>query len=75
MKPEFKGMFPAPPTPITDDGRVHEKALRALLEENIAHGMNGFWMAGSIGEGPALSADQRYALARISGETYKGRVA
>jgi dihydrodipicolinate synthase/N-acetylneuraminate lyase len=74
MKHEFKGMFPAPPTPVTGDGRVHEKALRALLEDNIAHGMDGFWMAGTTGEGPILSDDQRDAVARISAEVCKGRV-
>ena len=67
-------MFPAPPTPVTDDGRVHEKALRALLEDNIAHGANGFWMAGTTGEGPILTDEQRDAVARISAEVCKGRV-
>jgi N-acetylneuraminate lyase len=74
MKHEFKGMFPAPPTPIAADGRVHEQALRALLEDNIAHGMDGFWMAGTTGEGPILTEDQRDAVARISAEVCKGRV-
>jgi N-acetylneuraminate lyase len=74
MAVQFKGMFPAPPTPISDDGRVHEKALRALLEDNIAHGANGFWMAGTTGEGPILTEEQRDAVARISGEVCKGRV-
>ena len=46
MKLEFKGVFPAPPTPTTEDGRVNEKALRALLDDNISHGCGGFWMAG-----------------------------
>ena len=73
MRLEFKGVFPAPPTPITDDGRVHEKALRALLEDNMAHGSNGFWMAGSTGEGPILTEDQRDTVARISGEVCRGR--
>jgi dihydrodipicolinate synthase/N-acetylneuraminate lyase len=73
MQLEFKGVFPAPPTPIAPDGRVHEQALRALLEDNIAHGANGFWMAGSTGEGPILTEEQRDAVARISGETCKGR--
>ena len=73
MKLEFKGAFPAPPTPITEDGRIHEKALRALLEDNIAHGVNGFWMAGSTGEGPILTDEQRDAVARISGEVCRGR--
>jgi N-acetylneuraminate lyase len=73
MKLEFKGVFPAPPTPVTQDGDIHEKALRALLEDNIAHGAHGFWMAGSTGEGPILTDEQRDAVARISGETCRGR--
>jgi dihydrodipicolinate synthase/N-acetylneuraminate lyase len=73
MKLEFKGVFPAPPTPVTDGGRIIEKALRALLEDNIAHGCGGFWMAGSTGEGPVLTDEQRDAVAKISGETCRGR--
>jgi dihydrodipicolinate synthase/N-acetylneuraminate lyase len=70
---EFKGVFPAPPTPVTQDGKVHEKALRALLLDNIAHGANGFWMAGSTGEGPILTDEQRDAVAVISAEACKGQ--
>jgi len=73
MKLAFKGVFPAPPTPLTQDGRVHEQALRALLEDNMAHGAHGFWMAGTTGEGPILTEDQRDAVARISSETCRGR--
>jgi len=73
MKLEFKGVFPAPPTPVTEEGRINEKALRALLDDNIAHGCGGFWMAGSTGEGPILTDEQRDAVAKISGETCKGR--
>jgi dihydrodipicolinate synthase/N-acetylneuraminate lyase len=73
MKLEYKGVFPAPPTPLTPDGRVHEPALRALLEDNIAHGAHGFWMAGSTGEGPILTDEARDAVARIAGETCQGR--
>jgi dihydrodipicolinate synthase/N-acetylneuraminate lyase len=73
MKLEFKGVFPAPPTPVTEDGRINEKALRALLDDNIAHGCGGFWLAGSTGEGPILSDEQRDAAAKISAEVCKGR--
>ena len=73
MKLEFKGVFPAPPTPVTEEGRINEKGLRALLEDNIAHGCGGFWIAGSTGEGPLLNEDQRDAAAKISAETCKGR--
>jgi N-acetylneuraminate lyase len=70
---EFKGVFPAPPTPTTEDGGIHEKALRALLEDNLAHGAHGFWMAGTTGEGPILTDQQRDTVARISGEVCRGR--
>jgi N-acetylneuraminate lyase len=73
MKLEFKGVFPAPPTPLTQDGRVHEEALRALLDDNIVHGANGFWMAGSTGEGPILTDEQRDTVARVAGETCSER--
>lgn len=73
MALEYKGVFPAPPTPIAADGRVHESALRALLEDNLAHGVHGFWMAGTTGEGPILTEAQRDAVATISAETCKGR--
>lgn len=73
MKLEFKGVFPAPPTPVTEDGRINEKALRALLDDNIAHGCGGFWLAGSTGEGPILNEEQRDAAAKISAEVCKGR--
>lgn len=73
MPLEFKGVYPAPPTPIAQDGRVHEAALRALLEDNMSHGVHGFWMAGTTGEGPILTEAQREAVASISAETCKGR--
>jgi len=73
MKLEFKGVFPAPPTPVAEDGRINEKGLRALLDDNISHGCGGFWMAGSTGEGPVLTEEQRDAVARISAEACKGR--
>ena len=58
-KLEFKGVFPANPTPVHADGRINEEALRAIFEENLAHGVNGFWVAGSTGEGPIMNDQQR----------------
>lgn len=73
MALEFKGVFPAPPTPVTEDGRIQEAALRALLEDNIAHGVHGFWMAGTTGEGPILTEEQRDRVAQISAQVCKDR--
>jgi len=67
MKLEFKGVFRLRLRRLRR-WRIHEKALRALLDDNIAHGCGGFWMAGSTGEGPILTDEQRDAVARISAE-------
>ncbi|MEX0760908.1 MAG: dihydrodipicolinate synthase family protein [Dehalococcoidia bacterium] len=70
---EYKGVFPANPTPVKLDGSIHEEALRAIFEDNMSHGVHGFWVAGSTGEGPILSEEQREAVARVAGETCQGR--
>jgi dihydrodipicolinate synthase/N-acetylneuraminate lyase len=70
---EWKGVFPANPTPVHADGRINEEALRAIFEDNLAHGVGGFWVAGSTGEGPVMSEQQRATTARIAGETISGR--
>jgi dihydrodipicolinate synthase/N-acetylneuraminate lyase len=57
------------PVVPTDDGRVNEAALRAVLEDNIRHGVHGFWIAGSTGEGPILDDEQRAVAARVAAET------
>ena len=66
-------MFPANPTPVRSDGRINEEALRAIFEDNLAHGVGGFWVAGSTGEGPVMSEQQRETTARVTGETISGR--
>ena len=70
---EFKGVFPANPTPVHADGRVNEEALRAIFEDNLSHGVGGFWVAGSTGEGPIMSEQQRETTARVAGETISGK--
>ncbi len=71
---EYKGVFPAAPTPVQADGHINERAFRAVLEDNISHGVHGFWIAGSTGEGPIFTDEQRETVARVTGETCKGRV-
>ena len=72
MNLKFEGVFPANPTPYKD-GKILEEALRGIFEDNISHGVNGFWVAGSTGEGPILNDSQRETVARITGESCNGR--
>ena len=70
----WRGVFPAVPSAFAEDGKVNESAYRAILEDNIAHGVHGFWNAGGTGEGAVLNDQQRVTLARVVGEVCKGRV-
>ena len=71
---DFKGFFPANPTPVFQGEGVREDALRAILEYDISNGAGGFWLAGTTGEGPILSEIQRRETAEIAADVCKGRV-
>ena len=70
----WKGAFPAVPTAFHENGDINEAACRAILEDNISHGVHGFWNAGGTGEGAILDDQQRVILAGIVGEVCQGRV-
>ena len=69
----FAGVFPASPTPVTETGDINEDALRAVLQDNMSHGVHGFWLAGTSGEGSLLSDLQRERVAMVAGEVTRGR--
>ena len=71
---DYKGFFPANPTPVNQGEGIKEEALRSILEYDIANGAGGFWLAGTTGEGPILSERQRRETAEISSDVCKGRV-
>ena len=50
----WKGVFPAVPTAFNSDDTINEAGNRAILEDNIAHGVHGFWNCGGTGEGAIL---------------------
>ena len=62
---DYKGFFPANPTPVFQGEGTREDALRAILEFDIQNGAGGFWLAGTTGEGPILSERQRRETAEI----------
>ena len=58
---EFKGMagaFAAMFTPFNRKGRVNEEAIDALIE----HGLKGFYLTGSTGEGMLLTNEERVCV-------------
>lgn len=70
----LKGVLSAIVTPFTADGEaIDEKALRNLIDQNIADGVDGFVPAGGTGEFSVLSHQERLRLVEIVVEQTAGR--
>ena len=68
------GCWTALITPFTTSGDVDEKALRALVDWQIAEGIHGLVPIGSTGEAVTLSAAERDRVVRIVVEQANKRV-
>ncbi|MBX3567788.1 MAG: dihydrodipicolinate synthase family protein [Rhizobiaceae bacterium] len=72
----LKGVLSAIVTPFSPDGeQIDEAALRKLVDQNIADGVDGFVPAGGTGEFSVLSHQERLKLVEIVVEQSAGRVA
>jgi 4-hydroxy-tetrahydrodipicolinate synthase len=69
----FKGSFTALITPFRD-GRVDEKAFRALVDWQIREGTHGLVPCGTTGESPTLSHEEHRKVIEICIEVAGGRV-
>jgi 4-hydroxy-tetrahydrodipicolinate synthase len=69
----FQGTYTALVTPFRG-GEIDEGALRALIDEQVAAGVDGIVPCGSTGESATLSHDEHERAIRISIEQSKGRV-
>lgn len=69
----FKGIFTALITPFKS-GKIDYKSFENLMEWQIDSGVHGLIVAGTTGEGPALSNDEFLELIRVAVKISKGRV-
>ncbi len=69
----FKGSFPALITPF-QNGKVDEKALKALVEWHIAEGSHGLAPVGTTGESPTLSHEEHEHVISVVVESVAGRI-
>lgn len=69
----FAGALTALVTPFVDD-RIDEKALRALVADQIENGVHGLVPCGTTGEAPSLSSAEFADVLRIVIEEARGRV-
>lgn len=63
---KFEGIMPALVTPLNEDETVNVSVLRSLIDDFIAKGADGFYLAGATGEGLALRPEERMKLAECA---------
>src|SRR3712207_6610206 len=68
----FRGTYTALVTPF-HDGDVDVAALERLIEAQIAGGVTGIVAAGTTGETPTLTHDERDQIVRLAVEIARGR--
>ena len=74
MTTRLAGCGTALVTPFARDGSVDERALRSLVEWQLAEGVHFLVPCGSTGEAATMSADEQRRVIEIVVETAKGRV-
>jgi N-acetylneuraminate lyase len=69
----FSGVFPALLTPLTDQDQVDTAALCELTEFLLGHGVDGFYLCGSTGEGLLLTEQERCLVTETVVDQVRGR--
>lgn len=64
MTHELAGLFPPVTTPFDDEGRLLIEKFRENLDRYATYALSGLVVAGSNGENPCLSDDERLQLVR-----------
>ena len=76
LSPEhrLRGLVAATFTPFHPDGSLNLDLIPALVDQLEADGVRGLYIAGSTGEGPSLSADERRAVSAAYVQAARGRL-
>jgi 4-hydroxy-tetrahydrodipicolinate synthase len=73
-QPERHHLWSATPTPLTDDLRVDVPAVARMVDDAVANGLDGLFVAGSCGEGPWLPDRERNLLIKAVVAAAAGRL-
>lgn len=74
MKFEPKGIIPAMVTPLTEEYKVNESALRKLIDFLIDGGSHGIFVLGTSGEFYGFSREERQEVLGITVDHVQGRI-
>jgi 4-hydroxy-tetrahydrodipicolinate synthase len=71
---QITGSIAALVTPMLEDGRVDDAALRRLIDWHIAEGTDCIGVVGTTGESPTVSMQENRDIIRMAVEHAQGRV-
>ena len=71
---DWRGYWPACPTPFTAEGALDVKSLRALVEWYVGQGMHGIFINGTSGEWFSQSPEERRLVAETAIDQVAGRI-
>ena len=70
----FRGVVPPVVTPLDADGGLDEPALGRVIDHLLGGGVDGLFVLGTTGEGPALAGGVRRRVVDLAIERAAGRV-
>ena len=70
----FKGVYTALITPFVSGGAVDYDAFRALIERQVAGGVDGIVPVGTTGESPTLAMEEHKRVIEVAVEAAAGRI-
>lgn len=73
MNINWKGVFPAVTTKFTADDQLDIKGFTANIQAQLAAGVNGIILGGTLGEASSLLAEEKYQLVSTAIECVNGR--
>ncbi|MBA2476167.1 MAG: dihydrodipicolinate synthase family protein [Actinobacteria bacterium] len=71
---DWRGYWPASPTPFAEDGSYDEATHRALLDWYVDEGMHGVFVNGTSGEWFSQTPDERRRVAETAIDQVAGRL-
>jgi 4-hydroxy-tetrahydrodipicolinate synthase len=74
MSIQWKGVFPALTTKFTADDQLDLPLFEKNLEEQLAAGVNGVILGGTLGEASVLSTDEKETLVKFAIQKVAGKV-
>ncbi len=72
-KTSWRGVFPAVTTRFSDDGKLDTEGCEAHFSRQIAAGVDGLIVSGSLGEGSTLRSEEKIELVSIARRVAHGK--